>query len=859
MRIRLAVASWVLCVVVFLLSSRAATSADVLFVGESRFSEIDSVWYQLDEADQQWRIEPGIICVRFDETVDSTLATTYLSGLELSMLGTHRDVGGYYRFSYDQSLAPPSVLDETLSTPHVANAYLDTDLVFYGAPSDTYFSNQWNITRARVDRAWDVTAGTSDVIIAVLDNAFQVDHEDLQQAVWVNQAEANGTSGVDDDHNGYIDDIHGWDFVPSAGHPNGDNDLTPTTPHDEHGTLCAGVACAVRDNALGVAGVAGGEGGNGAKLLPLRVQHISNIGPAIEYAWRAGADVISMSFGAFGDAGGAGTVAIDSVYAHGAILFSAIGNNGQSIDGYVTFPSTNPNVIAVGSTDENDVRTCLSNYGPHLDIMAPSSSDCVVSPEPFIWTTDNYNTANFSTIYNSNPGYSGCVGCNAIPVENGRYYGRFDGTSAACPFVAGVAGLLKSHMPGLTAAQLRQKLQDSAKDLGPAGRDDGYGYGRVDAYRALTEWGTITQNVVWSPSDTHDGVRYVSGDLTIASGVTLTIMPGTVVRIATSDDLGAGFDPSAIEIKVEGTLIADGTAASPIVFERWGATGSWAGIYLDGSSGGGTFDNCQISNAETAIESYAPLVAKNCIIGDCANAGIVSLAGGALVHNCQLISPGHIGIDLQSDEAVVRNSLVSGAIDYAVRVFASTVTTLKLRSSEFDNSGVGLFVDGNATVGVDSTCFFYQNDTGIHLYDCGSAVNIRNSGITWNSSGGILCDGSSAPLIEENTFAHNGGAVYCSNYASPRIQGNYIQSAGNAVTVTSNAAPDLGHTSPSGSQSTGDNHIAHAGKYVANSTSSTISAQENCWDVNTGSCSPASSKFTGSVNRSNPHCCSFPT
>jgi len=171
------------------------------------------------------------------------------------------------------------------------------------------------------------------------------------------------------------------------------------------------------------------------------------------------------------------------------------------------------------------------------------------------------------------------------------------------------------------------------------------------------------------------------------------------------------------------------------------------------------------------------------------------------------------------------------------------------------NCDKGLKVSGNVPVDVDSACFFYQNDTGIHFYNAGTASTVRSTGITWNTSGGILCDVSSSPRIVSNIFAHNGGAIYCSNSSSPRVELNEIQSAGNAITATSSASPNVGRGS-----SSGNNKIAHAGKYIANYTGGTVYARHNGWDLTTSPCTPASSKFIGSVAYDSTTCpCSFPT
>ena len=168
---------------------------------------------------------------------------------------------------------------------------------FSYTPNDPRFGEQWYLNKMGIPQAWDVTTGSDQIIIAVLDNGFDMQHEDLSANVSINENEIAG-DGEDNDKNGYIDDINGWDFY------NDDNDPSPDTEDDNHGTACAGLAAAVGDNNLGIAGCA-----FNCKFMPIVVAKqtytISKMAEAIYYAsgftpdrerWR-GADVLSMSFG----------------------------------------------------------------------------------------------------------------------------------------------------------------------------------------------------------------------------------------------------------------------------------------------------------------------------------------------------------------------------------------------------------------------------------------------------------------------------------------------------------------------------------------------------------------------------------
>jgi len=364
--------------------------------------------------------------------------------------------------------------------------------------------------------------------------------------------------------------------------------------------------------------------------------------------------------------------------------------------------------------------------------------------------------------------------------------------------------------------------------------------------------GTISANTTWS------GVQFVQGDITVQSGKTLTLSPGSHIYMMRTDALRDGADSLKVEFNVEGTLVADGTAANPIVFESvWdpAADDTWGGFYFDNSSGGGTFDNCQIRNAEYAIESYVPLTVTNTVIASCAYAGIIA-RNTTTVRRCQ-ISEASFGVYVAAGTTTIRDCTIGSSPGTCVHAQGSP--TVNIRGSILQYAATGLYASG-ATVNVDSTTYFYFNGAGIDLYNnTGVTMSVKNSVIGENTGIAVLCDNGSSPLLDTNVIGFNGGGVYCSNSSSPRLQGNSIQACGGyAVTAVSSSNPDLGHTSPTGGQSNGNNNIAHTGGlYVVNSTGNTIYAKNNCWNKNTGTCLPSSSLFTGTVDYTSPICCEF--
>jgi parallel beta-helix repeat protein len=355
---------------------------------------------------------------------------------------------------------------------------------------------------------------------------------------------------------------------------------------------------------------------------------------------------------------------------------------------------------------------------------------------------------------------------------------------------------------------------------------------------------------------TWDGDVYVLGDVKVVSGGTLNIAAGATVSMFDSD-LGETGDQDRIEFNVNGSLVADGSEANPIVFKPWSSSGvgNWLGFFVNSTSSGATFDHCTIKRSAAAIRSYAPLTVTHTEIDTCAWSGIVSKDGGVTISNCQLKAPGYVGIEVDRNANMVRNTLVKDALLYAVAAYDSASTALDIRGSEIAGSDTGLYVDGSVDVDIDSTCCFYQNDTAIHFYNSGTAATVKGAGITWSTSAAVLCDNSSSPRIDSNIFAHNGAGIYCTNSSSPVVESNEMQMTGYAIFGASSSYPDVGHSSPSSGQSAGNNKIGHTTKDVVNSNGSgTISARNNYWNTTTSPCTPSSGLFIGSVDYNSPVC-----
>jgi subtilisin family serine protease len=339
-------------------------------------------------------------------------------------------------------------------------------------PNDEYFPMQWHWQNTgqsggipgadiRAPEAWEITTGDPNIVVAVLD------------------------SGVDSNHPDLIDNlVPGYDFL--------DNDAQPDPALDHwfngHGTACAGLIAAQGNNGIGVSGVTWN-----CKIMPIRIFGVlasgteswitqSDIGTAFRWAATNGADIFSDSWvggsterpiihSAIVDVTKSGGIGRGG---KGCIVLFAAGNDSGPMTYY---PPKYPEVIAVGATDHNDMRCSYSNYGPELDISAPGGSPVLPDSPALLWTI-----LLWTTDIHGPPGISSLPG---NPWSDVLDYTWFNGTSAATPVAAGVAALILSVDPNLTNTQVQYILERSAKDLGAPGRDDYYGYGRVDARAAL--------------------------------------------------------------------------------------------------------------------------------------------------------------------------------------------------------------------------------------------------------------------------------------------------------------------------------------------------------------------------------------
>ena len=337
---------------------------------------------------------PGELLVKFRPEVRRQASAEYQEWFNISTRRTFA-INGYQHVKLPQGVDVDEALELYIEDPDVEHA--EPNYIVYAdiaPPDDTHFNRLWGLHNtaqnvngtngtndADIDalEAWDVTTGSSDVVVAVIDSGVDVNHPDLAANIWTNPGEIAG-NGIDDDGNGKIDDVNGWDFYID------DND-----PRDAngHGTHVAGTIAAVGDNAAGVSGVSWS-----AKIMVLRFLDAwgsgtsSNAIAAIEYATAMGADVINNSWGG----GGFNTALKTAIEASDVVVVCAAGNNGRNNDSIPYYPSSydSANLIAVAASDQNDTRASFSNYGAiSVDVAAPGTNIYSAAPgRETVWEDD---------------------------------------------------------------------------------------------------------------------------------------------------------------------------------------------------------------------------------------------------------------------------------------------------------------------------------------------------------------------------------------------------------------------------------------------------------------------------------------
>ncbi len=320
--------------------------------------------------------------------------------------------------------------------------------------NDPKMSEHWGIKKTDSHKAWNISMGSKDIIVAVIDTGIDIAHKDLQNNLWVNRGEIGfdknnkdrATNGIDDDGNGFVDDIHGWNFVAN------NNSLKD---NHGHGTHIAGIVGAEGGNGFGISGIA-----PNVSIMALKYydpqgpgsNNLVNTIKAIKYATKMGAHIINYSGGGL-EYSAEEYQAIKEANDKGILFVAAAGNERSNSDKHRYYPADYPlaNIISVTAANETDNILPSSNYGQQtVDIQAPGSN-----------------------IYSALPNNS---------------FGNMTGTSQGTAFVTGVAVLVMANNRQLTAEKVKKYILKTGDDVPPSMRHKTRYAKRLNSWKALATW-----------------------------------------------------------------------------------------------------------------------------------------------------------------------------------------------------------------------------------------------------------------------------------------------------------------------------------------------------------------------------------
>jgi len=443
------------------------------------------------------KLKPGVA----EADLGNLVSAGSVAGMKKQFPGSSaRPVNGkYFDFSrFYKVKVDPGSLDQSMAafrnSPNVESVEKIAIHSVLAMPNDGNFSEQWHLNQlSDVDmdapEAWDIETGDATIVVAIMDTGIRYFHKDLgglnasytdptnvDGNMWVNWAEKNGTPGVDDDGNGYVDDWVGWDWVDATSScwSGEDCDTPDNDPRDfnGHGTHCAGNVAAINNNGYATCATAGGWGdgtlqptANGVKVMACRIGWsapyiVYEVGyvrmdfaaEAFYYAAENGANIASCSWGS--SYLSSLESAINYFLASGGMIFKAAGNDGSQTADYMC---NRTDIISVAATDSTDCKADFSTYGTWVDVSAPGTG--------------------ILSSYHSHDD----------PASD--YVAAMDGTSMATPLSASVAALIWSRNPGWTASQVEQQLYSSADDIYGLSCNSAYagklGAGRVNAFNAV--------------------------------------------------------------------------------------------------------------------------------------------------------------------------------------------------------------------------------------------------------------------------------------------------------------------------------------------------------------------------------------
>ena len=609
-----------------------------------------------------------------------------------------------YKLSFPEDADVISIAREYERDPNIE--YIEPNYVFHTSvvPNDPEYSKQWAHQVIESEAAWDMETGSPDVTIAVVDTGVDWDHPDLAANIWNNPDEV--VDGRDTDGNGYIDDVRGYDFVDTddSVYPGEDGTTRDNDPmdFDGHGTHCAGIAAAVANNRIGVAGVSWNS-----KIMAVRAGYKAadgvgyleedDIALAIVYAADNGANIISMSWGDFEESALI-REAVKYAYDRGVLLVAAAGNDATSIK---HFPAAYDEVVAVTATDEHDDPAGWTNFGDWVELGAPG--------------VDIY-----STVWDDSYAYK-------------------SGTSMSTPHVAGVAALVWSRFPYMTGNQVRFQLRQKADDLGDPGFDEYYGHGRIEARRAVEQ----------APSDHDLLVVNWKKPLCVRPSDTATINT-TVLNFGTSDESNV-----RVQLLVNGTIadsaiigfLASGISATvscafvPTVEGTYNVTSYIVPAPSETVTRNNVVSGYLIvrdTNVFRVPEDYLTIqAAVDATISGCGDT--IKVAAGTYYEN----------VTIEKDSLTLMGKNKRTIINGEVHVYSNNVNVSGF-TIQNGFSGISIYSHGNKIINNTIT----NNENGLELF-YSSGNTIMNNDVISNAHTGIRLVDSHYNILRDNNMTDN--------------------------------------------------------------------------------------------------------
>jgi len=750
------------------------------------------------------------------------------------------DLRRHYVLHFPDGVDLDAISTDFLKLSSVTRVWKDEIFQQTNVPNDPQLYNQWWLrntnfggTDIRAVGGWAEAYGDTNIVIAIVDSGVDWNHPDLggthpdrvNGAIFTNWTEYYGLPNVDDDGNGKVDDVRGWDFVnlsESQGYPDEDMMTPDNDPSDytNHGTPCSGCAAAITDNGVGVAGVA-----RGCKILPVRVGWLpigetggvvsmSYASSGMVYAANIGADIVNCSWGSSSFLAFAVQYCVDA----GMIVVTAAGNDNNEVPSYL---NTHPDVLGVAATVDGDAKASFSSYGTWVELSAPGVN---------ITTTWYDNVSGTST------------------------YGVTQGTSFSSPITCGALALIWSANPGWNRTQVMNQLLNTCDNIDSVnpGYEGKLGAGRINLLRALgdnfQEIGTEFEFLI-------DAFNSAAPGDTIALRSTEGVVGPMVVPAKDLHVLGgwdAGFTtrnataaPTVITASLANTALQVASGAGPgTVIDGFRCTGgggkTFSGIPLTGKFGGGVVLNStsptlrnidvtgNITGGPTTLGGGGGMLLLNssAVLEDVMvhgntsiyGAGLFVSGGAPILRNCQITDNTTItdnafetplggGLYVVDAALTLENCIISGHDGvgmggglYAYQNLGSVSVDLshgELSSNKAKTKGGGLYIGGGSltmlgdlvTDNMSTVDATFMSGGGLCIENATADLDsLHISGNSGQTGGGIYASGGASfdlahSLVYDNNAVYFAGAISLQNTLTGSLIGNTI--TGNGATSAS--------------------------------------------------------------------------